>query len=248
MPESKSVNKLPRHIAIIMDGNGRWAQSKGLPRLEGHRRGAETARKILDKADELGVEIVTLYAFSTENWQRPAEEVNGIMFILEFFLKDQRAYMVKKQTRLKIIGDTSRMPASVQKELQKSLEATASFTRRTLVLALNYSGRDEIVRAANKLISADKPVDWASLEKTLDTSGIPDPDMILRSSGEMRLSNFMMLQSAYSELYFSPTPWPEFSTEEFERVIRSFGSRERRFGKTSQQIATSSKVISLVRA
>lgn len=221
-----------------MDGNGRWAKAHGFPRLEGHRRGAETARKILDKADSLGIEIVSLYAFSTENWQRPADEVSGIMNILELFLKNQRAYMIKKQTRLRVIGDTSRLPSPAQAELQKTLEATQSFSRRTLVLALNYSGRDEITRTVNKLLLTGNPVSWDSIADNLDTSGLPDPDLILRSSGEMRLSNFMMLQSAYSELFFSTTPWPEFTEEEFENIICNFGTRQRRFGKTSEQLDT----------
>jgi undecaprenyl diphosphate synthase len=235
----QTIPTTPRHVAIIMDGNGRWAKARGLPRLEGHRRGADTARKILDKADELGIEIVSLYAFSTENWQRPADEISGLMLLLELFLQNQRDYMVKKQTRLKIIGDMGKLPDSTRAEIKKSLDATKNFTRRTLVLALNYSGRDEITRAVNKLLGAGKagkPVDWNSLEKNLDTAGLPDPDLVLRSSGEMRLSNFMMLQSAYSELYFSPTPWPEFSVKEFEEIIKNFGTRERRFGKTGEQV------------
>jgi len=239
---SSLIGAVPRHVAIIMDGNGRWAKAKGLPRIEGHRRGAETARKILDKADELGIQIITLYAFSTENWQRPAEEISGIMALLESFLKIQRSYMVKKETRLKIIGDISKLPTSTQEELRKTLEATKGFSRRILVMALNYSARDEITRATNKLIAAGKSATWESIAAALDTAEIPDPDLVLRSSGEMRLSNFMMLQSAYSELFFSPTPWPEFTGEEFERIIRDFGSRERRYGKTGEQVKSTASV------
>ena len=236
MSEQMAV-KVPSHVAIIMDGNGRWATARGLPRLEGHRRGAETVRKILDKADEMGVEIITLYAFSTENWGRPTEEVKGLMAILEFFLKHERAYMVKKKTRLRLIGDIAKIPAGPRRELEKTMEATKKFSRRTLVLALNYSGRDEMVRAINTLIAEGKPLkSWEDLAAALDTAEIPDPDLILRSSGEMRLSNFMMMQAAYSELAFSPTPWPEFTTKEFEEIIKNFGRRERRFGKTSAQV------------
>jgi len=234
--ENSPAPRVPRHVAIIMDGNGRWAKARGLPRLEGHRRGAETARKILEKADQLGVEIVTLYAFSTENWQRPADEVKGLMIILETFLKAQRAYMIKKQTRLQVIGDLSKLPESTRAELGKSLETTKDFSRRTLVLALNYSARDEMTRVTNRLIAAGNPVTWESIAGNLDTAGLPDPDLILRSSGEMRLSNFLMLQAAYSELFFSPTPWPEFTEEEFENIIREFSTRERRFGKTGEQV------------
>lgn len=234
MPEKETV-KVPRHVAIIMDGNGRWATAKGLPRLEGHRRGAATVRKILDKADELGVEIITLYAFSTENWGRPAEEVKGLMAILELFLQNERAYMIKKKTRLRVIGDVSKIPDGPRKELEKTMEVTKEFSRRTLVLALNYSGRDEMVRAANKLIAKGKSIkDWSEIAAALDTIEIPDPDLVLRSSGELRLSNFMMLQAAYSELAFSPTPWPEFTEEEFEKIISEYGARERRFGKVGQ--------------
>lgn len=237
MSPDKTV-KTPKHVAIIMDGNGRWATAKGLPRLEGHRRGAETVRKILDKADDLGVEWITLYAFSTENWGRPEDEVKGLMLILELFLKNERAYMIKKETRLRVIGDVSRLPAATLGALNDTLKATEKFTRRTLVLALNYSGRMEMVRAANKLIASSKPInDWAQIEAALDTAGMPDPDLIIRSSGEMRLSNFTMLQGAYSELAFSPTPWPEFTEAEFEEIINNFGQRERRFGKTSAQVA-----------
>lgn len=232
----KAPVKVPRHVGIIMDGNGRWAQAQGLPRLEGHRRGAENARKILDKADELGVEIVTLYAFSTENWARPSDEVSGIMALLELFLRNECAQMVKRQTRLKIIGERTRLPANIQKVIDETMAATQHFTRRTLVLALNYSSRDEVVRAVNQLIKEGKPADWNAIAAHLDTAGLPDPDLIIRSSGEMRLSNFMMLQAAYSELFFSPTPWPAFSTQEFETIIANFGQRERRFGKTSEQI------------
>ena len=242
LDQKPTTLKVPRHVAIIMDGNGRWAKSRGLPRLEGHRKGAETARKILDKADALGIEIITLYAFSTENWQRPAEEVKGLMILLETFLKAQRAYMIERQTHLKVIGDLSKLPDSTQKEIQRTFEATKNFSRRTLVLALNYSARDEITRATSKLISTGKPVTWETIAASLDTSGIPDPDLILRSSGEMRLSNFLMLQAAYSELFFSPTPWPEFTEEEFEEIIRNFSTRERRYGKTGEQLKSAVKV------
>jgi undecaprenyl diphosphate synthase len=219
-----------------MDGNGRWATARGMPRIEGHRRGAQTAKKILAKADALGVEYITLYAFSTENWQRPADEVGGLMLLLEIFLRDQRTELVAGGTRLRIIGDISRLPAPTLSELNKTLEATRHLTRRHLTLALNYSGRDEMVRTANKLIAAGKPVDWNAIAQSLDTADIPDPDLVLRTSGELRLSNFMMLQAAYSELAFSPTPWPDFSEEEFEQIIMGFGKRERRFGKTGAQL------------
>jgi undecaprenyl diphosphate synthase len=242
MPET--LSKVPRHVAIIMDGNGRWATARGLPRLEGHRRGADNVVKILDWADTLGVEIVTLYAFSTENWGRPQEEVNGLMRLLEVFLQAQLGLMIKRQTRLRVIGDLSRLPVPTRKAMEDALAKTECFSRRTLVLALNYSGRDEMVRAVNKLVAAGKPISgWNDVAQVLDTADIPDPDLIIRTSGEMRLSNFMMLQGAYSELYFSPTPWPDFTQEEFSNIIAEFGSRQRRFGKTGAQIlaATSGK-------
>jgi undecaprenyl diphosphate synthase len=228
----------PRHIAFIMDGNGRWAKARGLPRLEGHRRGVETVKNILRKSDELGVEFVTLYAFSTENWNRPAEEVNGIMNLIEMLARDQRSEFIKKQTRLRVIGELERLPKPTRDELQKTMEATQSFSRRTLVLALSYSGRDEMVRAVNKLLAQGKPVgSWEDISGALDTAGIPDPDLIIRTSGEMRLSNFLMLQGAYSELFFTPTAWPDFSGEQLEKILASFGQRQRRFGRTGDQVA-----------
>jgi len=220
-----------------MDGNGRWAQKQGLIRLDGHRRGADTANKILDKADELGVEIVTLYAFSTENWNRPEDEVSGLMHLLEHFLKSQQGKLIAKQTRLRAIGDISKLPTKTREALEQTIEMTKDFTRRTLVLALNYSGRDEIVRTIEKLRASDRPTTWELVEQNLDTAGIPDPDLLIRTSGEVRLSNFMMLQCSYTEFYFSDTPWPDFTPEFFEQAIRSYQSRERRFGKTSAQIA-----------
>lgn len=228
---------MPRHVALIMDGNGRWAQKQGLIRLDGHRRGADTANKILDKADELGIEIITLYAFSTENWNRPDDEVNGLMHLLEHFLKSQRNKLMEKQTRLKAIGDISKLPAKTREALEQTIEMTKDFTRRTLVLALNYSGRDEIVRAVEKMRQSDEPTSWELVEKNLDTVGLPDPDLLIRTSGEVRLSNFMMLQCSYTEFFFSDVPWPDFTPELFEQAVDSYRGRERRFGKTSAQVS-----------
>jgi len=233
---SETLKPVPRHVAIIMDGNGRWAQKQGLIRLDGHRRGADTAKKILQKADEMGVEVITLYAFSTENWGRPEEEVNGLMGLLERFLHEQSADLVKKETRLMAIGDIEKLPEKTRGALKEVIAQTKDFRRRTLVLALNYSGRDEIVRAVEKLRGTDQAITWDAIEGALDTAGLPDPDLVMRTSGEMRLSNFMMLQSAYSELFFSDVAWPDFTPDLFEQAIRSYQTRERRFGKTSAQV------------
>jgi undecaprenyl diphosphate synthase len=235
--------KIPAHIAIIMDGNGRWARQRRLPRIEGHRRGVETAREIMAAARELGVRCVTLYAFSAENWHRPAAEVGALMHLLEFFLKREIKSLVKDRVRLRTIGRTHELPGPVQTQLQRALDATAHFTDYTLVLALNYGSRTEMVDAARAYAAAvaaghEKLNDssWTTFSRYLYTADLPDPDLVIRTSGEMRVSNFLLLQSAYAEFIFTPVLWPDFTKAHLLEAIASFAQRERRFGLTSEQV------------
>ena len=237
--------KIPTHIAIIMDGNGRWARQRRLPRIEGHRRGVETVREIVDAARELGVRYITLYAFSAENWHRPAAEVGALMHLLEFFLKREIKNLVKDRVRLRTIGRTHELPGPVQTQLQRALDATAHFTDYTLVLALNYGSRTEMVDAARAYAAAvaaghEKLNDssWTTFSRYLYTADLPDPDLVIRTSGEMRVSNFLLLQSAYAEFIFTPVLWPDFTKAHLVEAIASFAQRERRFGLTSEQVKT----------
>jgi undecaprenyl diphosphate synthase len=238
---------VPRHVAIIMDGNGRWAKQRGLPRVEGHRRGVETVRRTIETARDLGIEYLTLYAFSVENWRRPEEEVGALMNLLEYFLKRETATLIKNKVRLRTIGRTQDLPPKVRRELERTVEATADFTEHTLVLALNYGSRTEVVDAAQAYAAAvqagtipanDKS--WASFAKHLYTADIPDPDLVIRTSGETRVSNFLLLQAAYAEFVFLPIFWPDFSRASFAEAIEEFNRRERRFGRTGDQLASAS--------
>jgi undecaprenyl diphosphate synthase len=235
--------KIPQHIAIIMDGNGRWATRQALPRLEGHKRGVETADEIVTCAKDLGVKYLTLFAFSQENWNRPPDEVAGLMDLLCNFLVSKRPKLIANQVRLLTIGDVESLPSPVIRELSASVEATRRMEAMTLVLALSYGSRKEIVKAAEQLIrkriSTPEPTAPVSPEEFagfLDTKGIPDPDLLIRTSGENRISNFLLWQMAYTELYFTETPWPDFKKQEFLQAIEEYQSRERRFGLTSDQI------------
>jgi len=234
---------IPAHVAIIMDGNGRWAKQRGLPRIEGHRRGVETVRTIINASRELGIRYITLYAFSVENWKRPQDEVGALMGLLEFFLKKELANLVKDKVRLLTIGRTQDMPANVRTLLEKAVAATAAFTGHTLVLALNYGARTEMVDAARayaKALAAGeiKPDDhsWETFSRYLDTAGIPDPDLVIRTSGEMRISNFLLMQAAYAEFVFSPVLWPDFTKADLAAAVETYAKRERRFGLTSEQL------------
>ena len=236
--------KIPTHVAIIMDGNGRWAKQRKLPRIEGHRRGVETVRSIIDAAREYGVKYLTLYAFSVENWKRPEDEVAGLMTLLDYFLKRETKTLVKNQVRLLTIGRTEGMPETVRDRLAEAKKATAHFTGHTLILALNYGSRSEIVDAARayaKAVASGKqnPDDdsWESFSRHLYTADIPDPDLVIRTSGETRISNFLLMQSAYAEFIFTPVLWPDFSKEEFAAALANYASRERRYGLTSEQVA-----------
>ena len=219
-----------------MDGNGRWAELRGLPRIEGHRRGAERSKEIIDVALELGIKCLTLYAFSTENWQRPQSEVTTLMKILELYLKNEFAGLIKKNVIFRAIGEIWRLPENIQELIRKTEEKSAGNTGMHLVAALSYSGRSEIIRAVKKIMDAHmKPEDLTEnfFSSQLDTAGLPQPDLIIRTSGERRLSNFLLWQSAYAELYFADTLWPDFDKEEFMLAIQDFQSRDRRFGRIS---------------
>jgi undecaprenyl diphosphate synthase len=234
---------VPAHIAIIMDGNGRWAKQRGLPRIEGHRRGVETVRTATFAARDLGVKMLTLYAFSVENWKRPQDEVGALMGLLEYYLQKELATFVRDRVRLRTIGRISDLPAGVQKLLRTTIEETRHFTDYTLVLALNYGSRSEIVDAARAYASAvaagtEKLNDssWETFSRYLTTSGMPDPDLIIRTSGETRVSNFLLLQGAYAEYVFTPVLWPDFTKADLAAAIAEYNRRERRFGQTSEQL------------
>jgi undecaprenyl diphosphate synthase len=238
-----NIEKLPQHVAIIMDGNGRWAKSHGKNRVFGHREGVSTVREITETAAELGVKYLTLYTFSTENWSRPAFEVNALMTLLIDTVRAEINTLMKNNIRLLAIGDIERMPSKTYKALQEGIERTKNNTRMTLVLALNYSAKWEILRGVKRL--ADKvaqgsiepdEINEQMFEQTLSTVGIPDPELLIRTSGEHRLSNFLLWQLAYAEFYFTPVLWPDFKKENFYDAILSYQNRERRFGMTSEQI------------
>ncbi len=238
-----SPGQQPAHIAIIMDGNGRWARQQGLARIEGHRRGIEAVREVVRAAGETDLRYLTLFAFSVENWQRPEEEVNALMDLLYHFLREERTYLLEQRIRLQCIGRVDDLPKRVTDEVREIIEATSSFTDRTLVIALNYGARTEVVdavrsycRAAAEGTENPESCTWERFSRHLYTGDIPDPDLIIRTSGESRLSNFLLLQSAYSEIYFSPVLWPEFNRREFFTAIECYKARERRFGKTSDQL------------
>ncbi len=225
--------RVPKHVGIIMDGNGRWAEQRGLPRIEGHRRGVERSREIIEIAVELGINVLTLYAFSTENWQRPSAEVATLMMLLESYLKKELDLLINKDIVFKTIGDIQRLPEHIQYIIRHAEEKTASNKGMKLITALSYSGRDEILRTVKKLLAAGiKPENLSEeiLNSHLDTAGLPPPDFIIRTSGEMRLSNFLIWQAAYSELYFTDTLWPDFTKDEFLIAIQDYQRRERRFG------------------
>jgi undecaprenyl diphosphate synthase len=237
------IKRLPRHIAIIMDGNGRWAQEKGQDRLYGHFHGVESVRNIVEGSAELGIEYLTLYAFSTENWDRPVNEVTGLMELLVETIRKEVPTLNKNNIRLHVIGDMSMLPEYAKKALEEALSLTSQNTGLNLVMALSYSSRWELVNAVKRIaeeVQAGK-VDPASinqdtLEKYLVTSELPDPELMIRTSGEYRISNFLLYQLAYAELYFTSTRWPDFRKEHLYEAILDFQKRERRFGKTSDQL------------
>lgn len=221
-----------RHVAIIMDGNGRWADRRGLPRVEGHRQGARQVSEVLEAAQEAGVKFLTLYAFSTENWKRPPSEVAALMGLLEEFLDDKLPELMEKNVRLRTVGRTDGLPAGARRKLLAAIKATAGNTAGTLNLALNYGGRAEIVDAVNRILS-EKPtgkIDENSFRNYLYAPDIPDPELMIRTSGELRLSNFLLWQLSYAELYVTDTLWPDFGKAEFRKALDAFAGRDRRFG------------------
>ena len=236
-PISNSPGSVPRHIAIIMDGNGRWARSKGLERLSGHERGAEAVRDCVKGCRELGVEYLTLYAFSTENWQRPKAEIMGLMKLLERFVTKELGEINAQGVRVEVIGHLADLPESTQKAVRHAMETTAHNDKLTLVLALSYSSRVEIVDAIQGIareVQAGKldpaAIDIDTVNRHLSTRAYPDPDLLIRTSGEMRLSNFLLWQLSYTEFYITPTLWPDFRKEELFHAVREYGKRQRRFG------------------
>lgn len=226
-------DKIPAHVGIIMDGNGRWAEQRGLPRIEGHRRGAERAREIITAATEVGIKVLTLYTFSLENWQRPKTEVTTLMRLLEIYLRNEFDKFMEKGVVFRTIGEIWRLPENIQSLIAETEARTAGNNGMTLVAALSYGGRNEIIRAVKKLISSGIDPDKVTedfFDSFLDTAGIPSPDLIIRTSGERRLSNFLLWQGAYSEFYFTDTLWPDFTKDEFFLAVHDYQMRERRFG------------------
>ncbi|MEI8006397.1 MAG: isoprenyl transferase [Bacteroidota bacterium] len=243
LKEKIDIKKLPAHVAIIMDGNGRWAKKQGFARTLGHERGVDSVRNTVEAAAELGIGWLTMYAFSTENWNRPKYEIDALMRILVKSLHKEMKTLMKNNIRLEAIGDLQSLPSGSRKELTKSMQATAGNTGLTLVLALSYSSRWEILEAVKSIINEVKngklmadQIDADCFNRFLTTHNIPEPELLIRTSGEYRVSNFLLWQIAYTELYFTPVLWPDFSKEDFYAAIVDFQQRERRFGLTSEQI------------
>jgi undecaprenyl diphosphate synthase len=235
--------KLPRHIAIIMDGNGRWAAQFGNERTFGHEHGVDAVRSVVEGAGEIGIEYLTLYAFSTENWSRPKEEIDALMGLFVQAISEETDELLKSNVRLRAIGDISSLPQNVQEKFLWSIEKLNSCTGLTLVIAISYSSRWEIIEAVKKVAEDAKAglidpsnVDNNTFERYLNTYQMPDPELLIRTSGEVRISNFLLWQIAYSELYFTPKLWPDFRKEDLFEAICEYQNRERRFGKTSQQL------------
>lgn len=244
-PEAlKESGPIPQHIAIIMDGNGRWAKSKGMPRAIGHREGVRSVREIVTVCGELGVKYLTLYAFSTENWRRPKDEVSTLMSLLVTSLRQEINDLHKNKIRLTTIGDLTQLPKEAQRELQDAVERTKDNPGLTLNLALSYSGRWDVVRAIRRIAIESRSgkispedIDERLVASFLSTAGIPDPDLLIRTSGEMRLSNFLLWELAYTEFFISPVYWPQFRRTELYEAVLSFQKRERRFGLVSEQLS-----------
>ncbi len=238
-----SLDKLPRHLAVIMDGNGRWAQERMLKRIIGHQKGVETVRVIVEECSRLGIKYLTLFAFSAENWLRPKTEVKSLMSLLKKYIRIETARMIESNIRFNVIGARDELPPDVNQAVQEAIDRTARNTGMVLTLALSYGARQEILRAAERiaadlssgrLVSAD--VDEKTFSSYLFTAEMPDPDFLIRTSGEMRISNFLLWQLAYTELYFTDVNWPEFTAQELHRALHVYQSRERRFGRTSAQL------------
>ncbi len=237
------LNNLPKHVAIIMDGNGRWAKAKGLPRTSGHAEGVEVVKRITTEATRLGLKYLTLYTFSTENWNRPADEIKTLMGLILDHLEEE--IFMKNNVRFRVIGDMQRLPEVVRERLRQCIEHTAKNERMTLVIALSYSSRWEIVEATKRIVSEararklkEEDLTEAVFNEHLQTSFMPDPDLLIRTGGELRISNYLLWQCAYSEFYFCDTYWPDFNEECLQRAIIDYQGRQRRYGKTGEQVET----------
>lgn len=221
----------PRHVAIIMDGNGRWARKRGLPRILGHRAGMKSVKRVIKSASEMGLEYLTLYAFSTENWKRPAKEVSALMSLLKEYIQIEGENLKKNNIRVNVLGDISKVPADSRAAIEKIVSETAANSGLSLNIALNYGGRQEILRAVNNIIKDGLcNVDDKTFSNYLYTRGMPDPDLLIRTSGEYRISNFLLWQMAYTEIYITKTLWPDFDKKELLKALDNFSSRQRRFG------------------
>ena len=237
--EQIEKENLPKHIAITMDGNGRWAKDKGKLRIFGHQHGVKAVRETVEAAAEIGIEYLTLYAFSTENWKRSEREVNALMTLLISTISKETKTLMKNDICLNAIGNLSQLPKKCEQELEQAIEKTKNNKRMTLILALSYSGRWEIVNAVNKIMKEKnlrKELTEEAFQQYLNTKGVPDPELLIRTSGEHRISNFLLWQIAYCELYFTDTLWPDFRKEDLLKAIIDYQKRERRFGETTQQI------------
>ncbi len=234
-------NNIPQHVAIILDGNGRWAKSKGMPRNYGHVQGAKTVEVICEEAYRMGIQYLTVYAFSTENWNRPADEVEALMGLLRNYMKTCLKTAAKNNMCVRVIGEKSRLDEDIRKRISELEEATKDNTGLHFQIAINYGGRDEIVRAARKLAAQiqngtlrPEDITQERFDSALDTAGIPEPDLLIRTCGEQRISNFLLWQLAYTEFYFTPVAWPDFSKEELERAVAAYNKRDRRYGLVTE--------------
>ncbi len=236
-------DRLPIHVAIIMDGNGRWAKARNKERIYGHHEGAKSAKEVVEAAVEVGIGYLTLYAFSSENWRRPKDEVDALMNLLVQGINDELDTMAELNVRLKVIGDLSKLDSEVKAAVENSIEQTKNNSGLTLIIALSYGSREEIIAATREIarkvkqgVLSYEDIDKEVFEKHLYTAGVPDPDLLIRTSGEQRISNFLLWQLSYTELYFTETLWPDFRKEQFYKALYNYQNRERRFGKTSEQL------------
>lgn len=225
------MDDIPTHVAIIMDGNGRWAKKRNLPRLQGHRAGVNAVRRVIDESLDLKIKYLTLFAFSKENWERPKMEVNGLMHLFTKVIEEEIENLKSHKVRVRFLGRLKELPDKVEESVNLIQEKTKYFNNLNLIIALNYSGREELIDAVNKAISKGKTVDEESFKEYLYIPDIPDPDLLIRTSGEVRISNFLLYEIAYTELYFTPTLWPDFGRNDLLKAITSYQKRERKFGK-----------------
>jgi undecaprenyl diphosphate synthase len=240
-PPPLPLTRVPRHVAIIMDGNGRWARGRGLPRMAGHRAGAENIRRIIQRFADYEVGYLTLYAFSTENWERPSDEVKGLMRLLSRFLKRETNHLHENGIRLVHLGDLSPLKPKLQQEVHDAIALTSGNDKMTLAIAFNYGGRAEIVEATRRIVENGVPAEEITeklVASYMTTSGLPDPDLVIRTAGEMRISNFLLWQSAYAEFYCLPTYWPDFDVPQIDECLKSYAQRVRRFGGLPAEAAT----------